>query len=180
MTESDSPVVVEFDVERAERHYTKLRRAIAAWFRRRGGKVGGTVGEIVLLLPDLFALVIRLMGDRRLPAWTKVQLAAVTAYVISPIDFVPDFLFPIGLVDDTVALAFVLSRIVVLMEGAGAEILAEHWEGPGSVLAALLKVAGAADSVLSGKVVERLRASFGGDGAAQPPANPGQAPAEAD
>jgi uncharacterized membrane protein YkvA (DUF1232 family) len=165
-----TPEVV-YDVERAERHYTRLRRAIAAWFARRGGKVGGALGEVLLLLPDLFALVIRLMGDPRLPRWTKVQLAAATAYVISPIDFIPDFIFPIGLIDDTVALAFVLSRIVVLMEGAGAEILAEHWEGPGSVLGALLKVAGAADDLLSGRVADALRKTFGGEMGPEPPAN---------
>jgi uncharacterized membrane protein YkvA (DUF1232 family) len=169
-TASDNPVDVAFDVERAERHYTRLRRAISAWFRRRGGKAGGLVGEVLLLLPDLFALVIRLIGDPRLPRWTKVQLIAVAAYVISPIDFIPDFIFPMGLVDDTVALAFVLSRIVVLMEGAGAEILAEHWEGPGSVLGALLRVAGAADDLLSGRVLEGLRKSFGGEAKPQPPA----------
>ena len=170
MTASDSPIEVEFDVERAERHYTRLRRSISAWFKRRGGKAGGLVSEVLLLLPDLFALVIRLIGDPRLPRWTKLQLVAVTAYVISPIDFIPDFIFPLGLVDDTVALAFVLSRIVVLMEGAGAEILAEHWEGPGSVLGALLRVAGAADDLLSGRVLEGLRKSFGSEMKPQPPA----------
>ncbi len=161
LAEAEPTAEVAFEVERAERHYTRLRRAIAAWFRRRGGRAGGIVGEVLLLLPDLFALTTRLMGDPRLPTWTKVQLAAASAYVISPIDLIPDFLVPLGLVDDTVALAFVLSRIVVLMEGAGADILAEHWEGPGNVLGALLKVAGAADDILSGHVVERLRATFG-------------------
>lgn len=152
---------VAYDFEDATRFYTKLRHKISGWFERRGGKAGGLVGEVLFLLPDLFALVIRLMGDRRLPAGTKLQLAAVSAYVISPIDFLPDFLFPIGFVDDTVALAFVLGRIARMMDEAGEEILEEHWEGSGSVLDAIRKVTGAADAVLNGRVMGKLRRRFG-------------------
>lgn len=155
---------VDYDFDRADRFYTRLRRKVSDWFSRHGGKAGSAVGEILLLLPDLFALVIRLMGDRRLPSSIKLQLAAVSAYVISPIDFMPDFLFPIGFVDDTLALAYVLSRVAKLLDDAGEEILQEHWEGTGSVLVAIRTVTRAANTVLNGRVLGKVRGRFGGDG----------------
>ena len=45
------------------------------------------------------------------PAWLLPALIAVAAYLVSPIDLIPDFL-PIGLVDDLVLVPLMLSWIV--------------------------------------------------------------------
>ncbi|MGC9347545.1 MAG: YkvA family protein [Anaerolineae bacterium] len=150
---------VTYDVERAERFYSRLRARISNWLKGRA-KIGDRVRGLLLLLPDLFALVIRLIQDPRVDRSYKLQLIAVSAYVMSPIDLVPDFLLPIGLVDDAVALAFVLSRLVRIMEDAGEEILREHWEGEDDVLNVIQRVLGAADTALNARVLRRLRNRF--------------------
>ena len=147
---------VDYDFERAERFYSKLRARIVAWLNARTN-VDGQVREYLLLLPDLFALITRLIADPRIDASLKVQLIAVSAYVISPIDLVPDFLLPVGLIDDIVAIAFVLSRVVRIMEEAGEDILREHWEGEGDVLAQIKSVAETADAMLNKVILRRLR-----------------------
>lgn len=152
---------VEVDLERAERFYTRLRGRIARWLRRRG-KVGDRVSGYLLLLPDFLALIIRLIRDPRVERGAKLQLIAVTAYIVSPLDLIPDFLLPFGLIDDTVAAALVLSQVVSLMESADEEMLQEHWEGEGDVLAAIQKVTRAADDLLGGRVLKRLRRRFKG------------------
>jgi uncharacterized membrane protein YkvA (DUF1232 family) len=150
---------VDYDFERAERFYSKLRARIVAWLNARTN-VSGRVREYLMLLPDMFALITRLIADPRIDASLKLQLIAVSAYVISPIDLVPDFLLPVGLIDDIVAIAFVLSRVVRIMEEAGEDILREHWEGEGDVLAQVQSVAETADSMLNTVILRRLRRLF--------------------
>jgi uncharacterized membrane protein YkvA (DUF1232 family) len=161
MTSPETETEVTVDFDHAERFYTRLRRRIDGWFERRG-KVGGQIGEVLLMLPDFFALVLRLMRDPRIGGRTKLELAAVTAYVISPIDLIPDFLFPVGFVDDAVALALVIGRVAKLMDEAGHAALEEHWEGEATALKAVTSVTNAADALLNKRVAEQLRRRFGG------------------
>jgi len=56
--------------------------------------------ETALLVPNLVKLVVRLLGDRRVPVRKKVLLGAALLYVISPIDLIPDFIVGFGRVDD--------------------------------------------------------------------------------
>jgi uncharacterized membrane protein YkvA (DUF1232 family) len=154
-----TPPPAGVDLARAERVYTRLRRRIDGWLRRRG-RAGEAAAPYLLLLPDLFALILRLVRDPRVGRGAKLHLLAVTAYVISPIDLVPDFLLPLGLIDDTVAVALVLSRVVNVIDEAGEEVLREHWEGPGDILETIRRVLGAANDLLGGRILRRLRKRF--------------------
>ncbi len=153
------PSSVDYDFDRAERFYTKLRSRVSGWLAGKA-KVGDRVRRYLLLVPDLFALLIRLIRDPRVDRGLKIQLMAVSAYVISPIDLVPDFLLPFGLVDDAVALALVLNRAVRLMDESGEAILREHWEGEGDALDQIRQLLGTADTVLGPRVLKRLRKLF--------------------
>ena len=150
---------VKYDFECAERFYSRLRTRISTWLEDKT-HVTAQVREYLLLLPDLFALLVRLIRDPRIDSSLKVQLAAVSAYVLSPIDLIPDFLLPYGLADDVIALAIGLSRVVKIMDQAGEDILREHWEGEGDILAQIQQVMTTADSVLNSQVVSRLQDIF--------------------
>ena len=146
------------EIQRAERFYTRLRARLHRWLGQH--HVGGRLREYLLLLPDLFALLIRLLRDAHIEPALKRQLILVSAYVISPIDLIPDFILPIGLVDDTVAVAFVLSRVAAIMGQAGEELLYQHWEGEGDVLLQIQRLLAGADQVLNRHVLGRLRKRF--------------------
>jgi len=150
---------VEIGIERAERFYSRLRHKIAIWLGRR--RVRGPLREYLLVLPDFFALVIRLLRDPRINATLKMQLLATSAYVIAPLDFVPDVFVPLGLADDTVALAFILSRVSAMLGGAGDDILRDYWDGEGDVLRQIQRVLEAADRVMHYRIVNVLRRRFG-------------------
>lgn len=158
MSDALSPKL-EIEIQRAERYYTRLRRKVARWLERH--HVQPTVREYLLLLPDMFTLLIRLLRDPRLSSGLKLQLLGASAYVISPLDFVPDFIVPFGLTDDTVALAFILSRVVGLMGSAGESVLREHWEGRGDILRQIELVLATADEVLNRRVAGWLSRRFG-------------------
>ena len=53
-------------------------------------------------------------------------VAGAIAYIVTPMDFIPDFLPFIGQVDDLYLLALALDR---LLNNAGIDVLLEHWDG---------------------------------------------------
>ncbi len=47
-------------------------------------------------------LIIKLMSDKRVPFYLKALPVAALAYLVMPIDFVPDFVIGLGQLDDIV------------------------------------------------------------------------------
>jgi uncharacterized membrane protein YkvA (DUF1232 family) len=87
--------------------------------------------EIVLLIPNFVKLIYRLMQDERIDSREKLILGGAVAYVMSPIDLIPDFVPFLGQLDDLVLIALVLKR---LFNTAGDEVLMEHWDGKDELL----------------------------------------------
>lgn len=71
-------------------------------------------------------LIIRLMLDRRVPIWSKLIIPASIIYMVSPIDFMPDFLLFLGWIDDIVAL---LLGVTLFLMAVPRDILREHTGG---------------------------------------------------
>jgi uncharacterized membrane protein YkvA (DUF1232 family) len=91
------------------------------------GTKRSTPGEQAGLLADLFRegqLVLKLMGDPRVNTAAKVALPALAAlYLLSPVDFVPDFVPVLGQMDD-LAILLLAARLFVSL--APAQVVAEH------------------------------------------------------
>jgi uncharacterized membrane protein YkvA (DUF1232 family) len=82
--------------------------------------------ELVLLIPNIVLLVKGLLTDRRVPLKRKLLLAALLAYLISPLDIIPDFIPGLGQMDDILIVVLVLHG---LLSSVGEEVLLEHWQG---------------------------------------------------
>jgi uncharacterized membrane protein YkvA (DUF1232 family) len=83
--------------------------------------------EAVLALPNLLKLCARLLKDPRVPRRTKAMLGVAGLYFASPIDLIPEILFPVvGQVDDVLVIAFAVHR---LLDSVDPEVLAEYWDG---------------------------------------------------
>ncbi|MFQ3581495.1 MAG: DUF1232 domain-containing protein [Chloracidobacterium sp.] len=93
--------------------------------------------EALRFLPNLLKLAYRLARDPRVPQVDKIVLAATIAYVITPLDVLPDFIPFFGQIDDSYLLAVALLR---LLSRTPNEALAEHWEGPGDIRRVLNRV----------------------------------------
>ncbi|MDP8958143.1 MAG: YkvA family protein, partial [Actinomycetota bacterium] len=87
--------------------------------------------EAVLALPNLLKLIGRLMRDPRVPLRTRAFALAILAYLVSPIDLIPDALPVLGQADDLFLAAMALQH---LLNGVGEEVVREHWDGSGDVL----------------------------------------------
>ena len=82
--------------------------------------------EGVLFLPNVAKLLGRLVLDPRIPIRRKVPVAAAIGYVMSPIDFIPDSVPGIGLLDDAVAVSVAVDNLIA---GADESLIVEHWDG---------------------------------------------------
>ncbi len=114
------------------------------------------VGDAVLLIPNIVKLIGRLIRDPRVPRRSKIALGLAGAYVASPIDLLPEVIPVIGWADDVI---IVMLAIDSLIDRAGPEIVQEHWDGPGDLLALVRDVIGLSRSILPKRftsMVDRL------------------------
>lgn len=82
--------------------------------------------ELVLIVPHLALLLTRLLADPRVAFRRKLVAAAAVAYLVSPIDLIPDMIPVIGQADDVIFLAFAVHH---LLEGVDAAVRDDYWHG---------------------------------------------------
>ena len=115
-----------------------------------------TIAHYIGQLPKYLRLLAGLFTDPRVSAVDKLLVGAAIAYIVTPLDFLPDFVPFLGQVDDVYLLVLALQR---LMRNAGRRVVLEHWAGEASDLAAinLRRVLSAATFFLPGRMRRRLR-----------------------
>jgi uncharacterized membrane protein YkvA (DUF1232 family) len=110
------------------------------------GKAVSTSAEYLLLAPDVFVLLVRLVKDPRVASKDKMMLGTGIAYFLFPLDIMPEaFLGPIGFLDDLVFGVYLLNRLLIDTDPA---VLRDHWSGADDVLATIQKVLNAADNLV--------------------------------
>lgn len=145
--------VVPVSRERAERFYDRLRENIRSYLDRKGGVAKSA--EWLLLVPDVFILLWRLINDSRVNGKNKVMLGSGLAYYLFPFDIIPEgFMGPTGFVDDLVLAVYILNR---MLSDTDAAILREHWSGREDVLAAIQRILGTADNLVGKDLVGRVK-----------------------
>ena len=111
------------------------------------------IRDAALMLPNLVKLVGRLLTDPRVSRRSKIVLGFAAAYVASPIDLVPEFIPVIGWADDVIFMMFAIDSLI---ERAGHEVVAEHWDGPGDLLGMIREVTGVARSIIPKRLSQAL------------------------
>ena len=93
--------------------------------------------EIATLIPNLLRLFRGLVRDPRVPRRSKLLLVVGVAWVISPIDLLPEFIPVLGPLDDAVVAALILRRVA---KAAGPDVLVDHWKGDPATLERIVRV----------------------------------------
>jgi len=94
--------------------------------------------EALRLVPDVVRLTRRLSQDTDLPRSLRVRLWLLLAYLVMPIDLIPDFIPVIGYADDAIVVILILRSVLRL---AGPHAIEHHWQGTPDGLAAVLHIA---------------------------------------
>jgi uncharacterized membrane protein YkvA (DUF1232 family) len=95
--------------------------------------------DALRLLPDVVRLIKGLASDPDLPRMVRVELLFVLAFMLSPIDLIPDFIPVIGIADDVILVALVLRSVTRI---AGPAALTKHWPGTPDGLVAVRRLCG--------------------------------------
>jgi uncharacterized membrane protein YkvA (DUF1232 family) len=85
-------------------------------------------------LPQYVRLLGGLITDKRVSVVDKMLVAGAIAYIVMPIDLIPDFIPFFGEIDDLYILVLALQRLI---SNAGRVVLLDHWAGDPTDLADL-------------------------------------------
>lgn len=141
--------------DRAQRFYDRLRDRMRAYLEKKGALAGKT-GEYLLLVPDIFILLWRLVNDPRINSKNKVMLGSGIAYYLFPLDLIPD-VTAIGYLDDLIFGVFLLNK---MLGDTDPEILREHWSGKDDLLTSIQNVMGAAENLIGSDILGRVKKSM--------------------
>jgi len=99
-----------------------------------------SLSELVAFVPDLVRLVRSLIADRAVPVAVRAALVVLLAWLLSPIDLIPDFIPVLGPLDDVVVAVIVLRFV---RRRLGLEALRARWDGSDTGFRLLERMVGA-------------------------------------
>jgi uncharacterized membrane protein YkvA (DUF1232 family) len=91
-----------------------------------------TVMYYIRQLPQYVRLLGGLITDPRVALLDKLLVFGAIAYIVTPIDLIPDFIPFFGEIDDVYVLVIALQRLI---SNAGRVVLLDHWSGEPTDLA---------------------------------------------
>jgi uncharacterized membrane protein YkvA (DUF1232 family) len=100
---------------------------------------GVPVREIVRIIPEMLRLLRSVISDRSAPPDVRFVLVGLVAWILSPIDLIPEFVPVLGPLDDVVV-AVVAMRYV--RRRLGIENLRQRWTGSPDGFALLVRLIG--------------------------------------
>ena len=140
-----------------EKYYLKLRKNITTWLDEKAN-LNNNFREYILIVPDMFHLLIKLVQDPDVPQGKKVKLISAIAYFISPIDFLPEaFLGPVGYMDDIAIAAYVLND---MLNSIDPQIIRRHWAGEIDILIVIKKILINVDKLIGKGIWDKLKGKF--------------------
>ena len=92
------------------------------------------IADYLFIIPDIVALIYRLLKDKRVSRKTKIILGISVTYIVSPIDFIPDVIPFIGKIDDLAIICFALNRIIT---DVPLNVILENWQGKNELVVVL-------------------------------------------
>lgn len=148
--------IIDLDPDKLK-FYEDLRRKAKDWTKQKGGSTGNKLAEYLFLLPDFFIMVARLAVDKRISVKQKAKVAGIIAYLIMPLDIIPDFIPVIGHVDDLVLLVMGLN---IILNDTDPKVLEDNWSGEGNVLEHMQKITATAERFLDKRIFDKIRKFF--------------------
>jgi uncharacterized membrane protein YkvA (DUF1232 family) len=104
-------------------------------------------------------LLAGLMLDERVDKKAKIFVGAVLAYIIAPLDFIPELFSGLfGMLDDFVLTAFALD---ILLNWVDPKVVKEHWFGEEDLLTTIQKGMKNAEVLMPDAILKKIEAWIG-------------------
>ena len=111
------------------------------------------ISDYIFVVPDIVALICRMLKDSRVPIKTKLVVSASLAYVIFPTDLIPDKIPFIGKIDEIAVVFFALNRIAT---DVPTKVILENWAGKDELVLVLKNGLEYVTNFTGAKNVEKL------------------------
>lgn len=143
------PEFNEEDISKTEDSYTKGREKIKDKLPNNAKKYS----DYIFVLPDIAALIYRLLKDKRVSMKTKLVISAAVTYIAVPCDIIPDKVPFIGKIDDIAIGVFALN---VIMTDVPLNVVLENWQGKNDILIVLKNVIDYATNFTGAKNIDSI------------------------
>lgn len=138
--------------------YERLRIRLQNWAETKTGKENKWL-EYILLLPDLLRLLCGLTLDSDVPIAQKAKIGMAVAYIISPVDVIPEGLVgPIGYVDDVALAAYCINN---LLETVDEVVILKHWKGEADLLKMCRHILAVTDDMVGAGLWSKVKGVMG-------------------
>jgi uncharacterized membrane protein YkvA (DUF1232 family) len=87
---------------------------------------GARLADLVRVVPDVLRLVRDVIGDRTAPLGARVAAVGLLAWLLNPVDLIPEFIPVLGPIDDVVVAVLVLRYV---RRHLGEEDFRRRWPG---------------------------------------------------
>lgn len=111
------------------------------------------ISDYLFIIPDMVALIYRLLKDKRVAIKTKLVISAAVAYIVLPTDIIPDNIPFIGKIDELAVTFFALDRII---SDVPVYIILENWEGKNDIILVIKNMIEYVTNFTGAKNVEKL------------------------
>lgn len=140
--------------QKEEKFYLKLRTNITAWLEDKSN-LNYKWREYLLVVPDIFYLMVKLLQDPDVPQNKKIKLIAAITYFISPIDIIPEaILGPVGYLDDLGIAAYVLNDLLNYVDP---QVIKRNWVGDVDILYTIKKILINIDKIIGKGVWSKVK-----------------------
>lgn len=136
-------------LEKVQDSYTKGREYLES-------KIPNNIkrfSDYILIIPDVTALLIRLLKDNRVSIKTKLIISAAISYIAFPIDIIPDKIPFIGKIDDIGVIFFTIEKII---DDVPCNVIVENWQGKNNIIFMLKTVIEYVTNFTGAKNVEKI------------------------
>lgn len=112
-----------------------------------------TYSDYLFIIPDMAALLYRLLKDKRVSLKTKLIISGAIAYIAFPTDIIPDKIPFIGKIDEIAVAFFALERII---DDVSINIILENWEGKNDIVLVIKNIIEYVVNFTGAKNVEKV------------------------
>lgn len=128
----DEVLIKEEEIERIEINKTKdCYTEVKGYIENKVPEKYDGLLKFALIIPDLAALLYRLLKDKRVGKKIKISVLISLVYISSPFDILPDFIPFVGKIDDVAVVFFALNKIINNVDDI---VILENWEGEDDII----------------------------------------------